>query len=51
MILIAYATIADAEARAYQPRVVFVDSGNKQVHLGTDPALVPDTAAGLMSPR
>ncbi|BBZ09117.1 aspartate 1-decarboxylase [Mycolicibacterium doricum] len=51
VIVIAYGTMEDAEAREYQPRVVFVDADNRQVHLGSDPALVPDTADGLMSPR
>ena len=51
VILIAYGTMADAEARGYQPRIVFVDSDNKQVDLGTDPAFVPDDVADLLSPR
>ncbi|MEB3048383.1 aspartate 1-decarboxylase [Mycolicibacter sp. MYC123] len=51
VILIAYGSMDDAEARRYQPRIVFVDADNKQVDLGTDPAFVPDTAAELLSPR
>lgn len=51
VILIAYATVEDAKARTYQPRVVFVDAENKQIDLGSDPAYVPADAAGLMSPR
>ena len=51
VILIAYGTMEDAEARAYQPRVVFVDADNKQIELGHDPAFVPADAAELMSPR
>ena len=51
VILIAYGTMEDAEARAYQPRVVFVDADNKQIDLGYDPAHVPADAADLMSPR
>ncbi len=47
VILIAYASMDDAEARRYRPRVVFVDSVNRQVHLGDDPAHVPGDAAGL----
>ena len=39
VIVIAYGTMEDAEAREYQPRVVFVDADNRQVHLGSDPAL------------
>jgi len=50
VILIAYAMMTDAEARAYRPRVVLVDADNKQVDLGDDPAFVPDEFAGLMSP-
>jgi aspartate 1-decarboxylase len=41
----------DAEARTYQPRVVFVDAHNKQIDLGHDPAYVPAHAAELMSSR
>ena len=41
VILIAYGTMEDAEAREYRPRVVFVDADNKQIDLGTDPAYVP----------
>ena len=41
VILIAYGTMEDAEARAYQPRIVFVDAMNKQIDLGHDPAFVP----------
>ena len=51
MILIGYGTMDDAEARAYKPRVVFVDADNKQVDLSFDPAHVPVDAADLMSPR
>jgi aspartate 1-decarboxylase len=51
VILIAYGTMEDAEARSYQPRVVFVDTDNKQIDLGHDPAYVPADAAGLMLPR
>ena len=51
VILIAYGTMEDAEARTYQPRVVFVDADNRQIDLGHDPAYVPADAAELMSPR
>ncbi|MCV7193789.1 aspartate 1-decarboxylase [Mycolicibacterium brumae] len=53
VILIAYAVMDDAEARAYQPRVVFVDGENRALDLGDDPAFVPDHAAAaeLVSPR
>ena len=51
VILIAYATLEDAEARRYRPRVVFVEAANRQIDLGDDPANVPDDVAGLLSPR
>ncbi len=51
VILIAYATMEDAEARRYRPRVVFVDADNRPVDLGADPAFVPPDASELMSPR
>lgn len=51
VILIAYGTVEDAEARTYRPRVVFVDADNRQIDLGADPAHVPVDASGLMSPR
>jgi aspartate 1-decarboxylase len=38
VILIAYAVMEDAEARSYVPRVVFVDSENRVVGTGSDPA-------------
>lgn len=55
VILIAYGTMTDEEARGYRPRVVFVDGENKPADLGDDPAFVPDFeipgAAELFSPR
>src|SRR5215217_1443569 len=42
VILIAYGQLETAEAKAYQPAVVFVDADNKVVTLGNDPADVPD---------
>ena len=51
VILIAYATLEDAQAREYQPRIVFVDADNRQIDLGSDAAFVPADASGLMSPR
>jgi aspartate 1-decarboxylase len=51
VILIAYATMDDAEARSYQPRIVFVDADNRPIDLGHDPAFVPADAAELVSPR
>jgi len=38
VILIAYGVMEDAEAREYIPRVVFVDSENRVVGTGSDPA-------------
>jgi aspartate 1-decarboxylase len=51
VILIAYGTMDDAEARAYRPRIVFVDADNTPIDLGHDPAFVPDDAAELLNPR
>lgn len=51
VILIAYATMDDVEARSFRPRVLFVDARNRQVDLGDDPARVPEDASGLLSPR
>ncbi|MGW2305453.1 aspartate 1-decarboxylase [Streptomyces sp. NPDC001809] len=36
VILISYAQVEDAEARAFVPRVVHVDAGNRIVELGND---------------
>ena len=51
VILIAYAQMEDAEARAYQPKIVFVDAENNAIDLGSDPAYVPADAGELVSPR
>jgi aspartate 1-decarboxylase len=48
VILIAYGQMDDAEARAYRPRIVFVDADNRVVELGTDPAHAPE-GSGLSS--
>ncbi|GGC76277.1 aspartate 1-decarboxylase [Hoyosella rhizosphaerae] len=50
VILIAYGVMTDAEAREYQPRVVFVDDSNSQIEIGDDPAHAP-AGSGLKSPR
>lgn len=42
VILLAYGTMDDAEARHYRPRVVFVDADNRIVHQGGE----LDTAGG-----
>ncbi|MBF6043825.1 aspartate 1-decarboxylase [Streptomyces sp. NRRL B-1677] len=39
VIIIAYASVEDAEARALKPRVVFVDGENKAVSVGDDPSV------------
>ena len=44
VILIAYGQMDDAEARAYRPRVVFVDDANRVLDQGSDPTHVPDDA-------
>ncbi|GHF20947.1 MULTISPECIES: aspartate 1-decarboxylase [Streptomyces] len=41
VILIAYASVTDEEAKIMDPRVVFVDEHNAVKTLGTDPADVP----------
>lgn len=51
MILIAYATMDDARARTYQPRIVFVDAYNKPIDMGHDPAFVPENAGELLDSR
>jgi aspartate 1-decarboxylase len=38
VILIAYQTMSDTEARTFRPRVVHVDADNRMVHLGVDAA-------------
>jgi aspartate 1-decarboxylase len=38
VIVISYATMPDTEAKAYLPKVVFVDGANRIVHTGADPA-------------
>jgi aspartate 1-decarboxylase len=43
VIIIAYGMLDDAEAKTFEPRVVFVDSENRITRLGTDPAeALPD---------
>ncbi|WP_086831382.1 aspartate 1-decarboxylase [Streptomyces sp. NRRL B-24572] len=42
VIIIAYATVTDAQARELEPRVVFVDEHNTVRHLGSDPAETPE---------
>ena len=50
VILVAYGQMDDAEAREHRPRVVFVDSDNRIVGTGSDPAeALP--GSGLVSGR
>ncbi|MFC1418284.1 aspartate 1-decarboxylase [Streptacidiphilus cavernicola] len=54
VILIAYAQLTDAEARAYVPKVVFVDGDNRVTHLGGDAGYAPSgggAGSGLVSGR
>ena len=37
VIVISYAVMSDVEAKAYEPKVVFVDAENRIVHRGDDP--------------
>jgi len=48
VILISYGQMDDAEARDYQPRVIFVDAENKIVDRGDDPGQAP-ADSGLVS--
>ena len=48
VIVIAYQTMSDAEAREFSPRVVHVDAANRIVDLGTDPAAA--VVAGSAAP-
>ena len=36
VIIISYAMVSDSEAKAYEPKVVFVDDDNRVVHRGDD---------------
>jgi aspartate 1-decarboxylase len=44
VIVIAYQSLPEAEARTLQPAIVFVDRHNKPVDIGADPAHVPADA-------
>jgi len=46
VILIAYGIMDDAEARTFEPRVVFVDAGNRICGTGSDPS---EPLPGLIS--
>ncbi|WP_062465978.1 aspartate 1-decarboxylase [Demequina maris] len=47
VIIIGYGMLADAEARTFEPHVVFVDGANRVAELSDEPGLVPDSAVGL----
>lgn len=42
VIVISYASVADEDLAAWQPRVVFVDGHNRPIDIGTDTAAAPD---------
>lgn len=48
VILIAYGQLDEAEAAAYDPRVVFVDAQNRVLEIGDDPGHAP-AGSGLLS--
>ncbi|WP_322781085.1 aspartate 1-decarboxylase [Frankia sp. Cas4] len=48
VIILSYAIMADADARRFAPRVLFVDSANRVVARGDDPAqAIPDDPSSL----
>mgnify|MGYP002735331849 CR=1 FL=1 len=47
VIIIAYGMLADAEARTYEPAVVFVDADNRIVDVDAEPGQVPDGGAAV----
>lgn len=50
VIIIGYGMMDDAEARTYQPNVIFVDAENRILTEGHDPADVPE-GSDLLDPR
>lgn len=48
VIIIAYGMMSDADARSYEPHVVFVDAANRIVELSSEPGHVPD-GSGLQA--
>ena len=46
VILISYGQMNDAEARAHEPRIVHVDTANRIIELGADPAAAAAGMAG-----
>ncbi|GAA3093460.1 aspartate 1-decarboxylase [Streptosporangium carneum] len=47
VIVIAYASVPQEDAKAFTPHVVFVDDRNRPVEIGSDPAAAPE-GSGLM---
>ncbi len=50
VILIAYGMLSDADARTYEPSVVFVDEHNRILDVGPEPAQLPDAADDVPYP-
>ncbi|PYF99534.1 L-aspartate 1-decarboxylase [Georgenia satyanarayanai] len=50
VILIAYGMLSDADARIYEPSVVFVDEHNRILDVGQEPAQLPDAADDVPYP-
>ena len=46
VLLISYGQMNDAEARAHEPRIVHVDTANRIIELGADPAAAAAGMAG-----
>lgn len=51
VIIISYAQVTDAEARALEPRIVHVDQGNRVIELGADPSEPVPGSDQLRSPQ
>ncbi|MEU0407560.1 aspartate 1-decarboxylase [Streptomyces griseorubiginosus] len=51
VIIISYAQVTDAEARALEPRIVHVDQGNRVIALGADPSEPVPGSDQLRSPQ
>jgi aspartate 1-decarboxylase len=51
VIVISYADYEDSEMEGYAPRVVHVDTANRQIHAVTAELLARETAGGRPAPR
>lgn len=49
VIIMCYSLLDDETARTIEPHVVFVDSENKPIEIGTEPGQVPPGTPGLYS--